>query len=75
VLVGIRGTVAIQRKGSAHSPGAGRGSPWRRVDAGAFGVRRKEELIASVRRAVAHLAATEFGDEGVARPLAESEPR
>jgi 1-acyl-sn-glycerol-3-phosphate acyltransferase len=74
--VGLRGTVAIQRKGSWRiRPGPVEVHYGAAVDAAAFGVRRKEELIASVRRAVAALAAIELSDEDAAAAIAEPEGR
>ncbi|HYU36183.1 MAG TPA: lysophospholipid acyltransferase family protein [Thermoanaerobaculia bacterium] len=67
VPVGIRGTRAIQRKGTwtirPASVVVTYGTP---IDAAAYGVRRKRELIAEVRRQVAALA-------GLALPAEEEE--
>jgi 1-acyl-sn-glycerol-3-phosphate acyltransferase len=67
VPVGIRGTRAIQRKGVwTIRPGKAvvcYGTP---IDVAAYGVRRKKELIAEVRRQVADLAGLELPpDEGM----------
>ena len=68
VPVGIRGTRAVQRKGVwTIRPGSvvvTYGAP---IDAAAYGIRRKRELIAEVRRQVADLA-------GLALPAAEEAP-
>jgi 1-acyl-sn-glycerol-3-phosphate acyltransferase len=65
VPVGIRGTRAVQRKGSwAIRPGpieVRYGAP---LDVAAYGIRRKKELIAEVRRRIADLADLEVGAEG-----------
>lgn len=67
VPVGIRGTRAIQRKGTwTIRPGTVRvcyGTPIRPED---FGLRRKRELIAEVRRQVAGLAGLELPPEEMA---------
>lgn len=67
VPVGIRGTRAIQRKGVwTIRPGKAvvcYGTP---IDVAAYGMRRKKELIAEVRRQVADLAGLELPpDEGM----------
>jgi 1-acyl-sn-glycerol-3-phosphate acyltransferase len=64
VPVGVRGTRAVQRKGSwAIRPGPVEvryGAP---IDTSAYGIRRKKELVAEVRRRIAELAALEVGSE------------
>lgn len=67
VPVGVRGTRAVQRKGVwTIRPGTvviSYGAP---IDCAAYGIRRKNELIAEVRRRVAELAGLELpaGEEG-----------
>jgi 1-acyl-sn-glycerol-3-phosphate acyltransferase len=65
VPVGIRGSRAIQRRGSfAIHPGTvvvTYGAP---IDPGAYGLRRKRELIAEVRRRIAGPAGLRVGEEG-----------
>jgi len=65
VPVGIRGTRAVQRKGSwaiRPKPIEVRyGTP---IDIGEYGVRRKKELIAEVRARIAELAGIEAGADG-----------
>jgi 1-acyl-sn-glycerol-3-phosphate acyltransferase len=74
VPVGIRGSVSIQVRGSARiRPGSVEVHYGAAIDVAAFGVRRKEELMEVVRRAVAGLAAIELGAQGVARATREPE--
>jgi 1-acyl-sn-glycerol-3-phosphate acyltransferase len=65
VPVGIRGSRAIQRRGSfAIHPGTvvvTYGAP---IDPAAYGLRRKRELIAEVRRRIAGPAGLRVGEEG-----------
>jgi 1-acyl-sn-glycerol-3-phosphate acyltransferase len=69
VPVGVRGTRAVQRKGVwTIRPGTVVVSYGTPIDCAAYGVRRKRELIAEVRRRVAELAA-------LALPAEEEEGR
>jgi 1-acyl-sn-glycerol-3-phosphate acyltransferase len=65
VPVGIRGTRSVQRKGSfaihPHAIEVRYGAP---IDAAAYGVRRKKELIAEVRSRIAELGGLEVGTVG-----------
>lgn len=65
VPVGIRGTREVQHKGNwAIRPGPIEVHYGKPIDIAEYGVRRKKELIAEVRRRIAVLAGLEVGGEG-----------
>jgi 1-acyl-sn-glycerol-3-phosphate acyltransferase len=65
VPVGIRGSRAVQRRGSfAIHPGTVAVTYGAPIDPSAYGMRRKRELIAEVRRSIAGPAGLRVGEEG-----------
>jgi 1-acyl-sn-glycerol-3-phosphate acyltransferase len=65
VPVGIRGSRAVQRRGSfAIHPGTVAVTYGTPIDPAAYGMRRKRELIAEVRRSIAGPAGLRVGEEG-----------
>jgi 1-acyl-sn-glycerol-3-phosphate acyltransferase len=65
VPVGIRGSRAVQRRGSfAIHPGTIAVTYGAPIDPAAYGLRRKRELIAEVRRRIAGPAGLRVGEEG-----------